>query len=154
MCGGISFSLEGIPWEELARFLEPAELDAFRKEGVGKSVFWGRRPILPVRLSRDRKSGIHIFEWGNRQKDVDLPRTGWAKMESLEAGRWNWLEPTRVLIPALQGVEKGRWFDIEGQIAGVLVEREGVERAYMVTVPSSPEYRDLTGHDRMPKIVS
>ncbi len=153
MCGGISFSLEGISWEELAGFLEPAELDAFRREGVGRSVFWGRRPILPVRLGRDPESGIHVFEWGNREKGVDLPRTGWAKLESLEAGRWDWLKPVRVLIPALQGVEKGHWFDIEGSIAGVLVERDDAKRAYMVTVPASPEYRGLTGHDRMPKIV-
>jgi hypothetical protein len=154
MCGGISFSLEGISWEELAKFLEPSELDAFRKEGRGRSVFWGRRPILPVRLSRDPKSGIHIFDWGNREKGIDMPRTGWAKYESLQAGRWNWLRPTKVLIPAIRGVEKGRWFDIDGAIAGVLVESDDVRRAYMVTVPASREYQELTGHGRMPKIVT
>lgn len=153
MCGGISFSLEGISWEELAGLLLPEELDAFRKEGLGRSVFWGRRPILPVSLSRDPKSGIHVFDWGNREKDIDLPRTGWAKYESLQAGRWNWLSPTRVLIPALQGVEKGHWFDIDGAIAGVLVERDGVKRAYMVTEPASEQYLEMTGHGRMPKIV-
>jgi hypothetical protein len=153
VCGGISFSLEGISWDELAKFFEPPELDAFRKEGRGQSVFWGRRPILPVRLSRDRESGIHLFDWGNREKDVDLPKTGWAKLESLEAGRWNWLKPTKVLIPALRGVEKGVWFDIDGSIAGVLVERDDVRRAYMVTEPASDEYKEMTGHGRMPKIV-
>lgn len=153
MCGGIRFSLEGISWDELAKFLLPEELDAFRKEGRGTSQFWDRRPILPVRLTKDPKSAIHIFDWGNREKEVDLPRTGWAKYESLKAGRWNHLSPTKVLIPALEGVEKGKWFEIEGNIAGILVERGEDRRVYMVTIPSDHDYKDFTGHDRMPKVV-
>ena len=34
---------------------------------------------------------IEIYEWGNRgNKESRLPRTGWCRQESLEAGKWRW----------------------------------------------------------------
>jgi len=151
VCGGIAFSFEDVIEAELAQFLLPAELEAFRRAGRIESLFWGRRPILPLipREGDDRR--IHLYDWGNRDKAIDLPRTGWARWESVLAGRWKHLHPRDALIPARQGVEKGVWFDIAAGIEGMLVEKDGITRAYMITMPADDAYRALTGHDRMPK---
>lgn len=149
MCGGITFIFAEIPEEELAAFFTPEELTAFRAMGYAESFFWARRPVLPVSLpSHD----LHLYDWGNRDKNIDLPKTGWARIESIDAGKWNHLHPKPIIIPAQRGYEKKVWFDIMGGIEGLLVEKDGVTRAYMLTVPSSKEYETKTKHDRMPKI--
>ena len=48
MCGGITFRFGNVPDEELALFFTPEDLAA-----------------------------SHLYDWGNREKDVDLPKTGW-----------------------------------------------------------------------------
>ncbi len=57
------------------------------------------------------------------------------------------------MIPAFQGVEKKIWFGIDQGIRGYLVRRDGAERIYMLTLPPTPEYQELTGHDRMPALI-
>jgi hypothetical protein len=169
MCGGIAFKFDDIPEEELAAFFNPEELAAFRAMGFAESFFWARRPVLPASLrgapatkqSRDDqeiasaspRNDVHLYDWGNREKDVDLPKTGWARIESIDAGRWNHLNPKPIIIPAQRGYEKKVWFDITGGIEGLLVEKDGVTRAYMLTIPSSREYETKTKHERMPKLV-
>ena len=56
-------------------------------------------------------------------------------------------------IPAFQGVEKKVWFGIEHGIRGFLVRRGDEQRVYMLTLPPTPEYHALTGHDRMPALI-
>ncbi len=46
------------------------------------------------------------------------------------------------------------WFGIDHGIRGFLVRRNGAERVYMLTLPPTPEYRALTGHDRMPALIA
>jgi hypothetical protein len=153
MCGGVTFRLGDIPGEELERFFLAEELAAFEAMGRAESFFWARRPVLPIRAT-GQAGVVRLCDWGNREKGIALPRTGWARMESLDAGRWRHLSPAGIEIPAERGCEKKAWFEIAGTIAGVLVERDGVARAYMVTVPATPEYQARTGHDRMPKLLN
>lgn len=148
MCGGIAFIFNDIPEEELSKFFLPEELAAFRAMGYAESFFWARRPVLPVMQA----SVTHLYDWGNREKDVDLPKTGWARIESIDAGKWKHLHPTSIIIPVKRGYEKKVWFDITGGIEGVLVEKNGILRAYMLTVPASKNYEAETKHDRMPKL--
>ncbi len=150
MCGGITFKLDDISEEELAIFFMPDELAAFRAMGYAETFFWSRRPVLPASLQPHE---IHLYDWGNREKNIDLPRTGWARIESIDAGKWDCLHPKPIIIPAQRGYEKKVWFDIAGGIEGVLVEKDGIVRAYMLTIPSSKEYEAKTKHNRMPKIV-
>ena len=96
---------------------------------------------------------LRVFDWGNREDSLKLPKTGWLRVESLQAGKWNYLKPAPVVIPALQGVEKKVWFGIEHGIQGFLVRRGDQQRVYMLTVPPTEEYRLLTGHDRMPALI-
>lgn len=152
MCGGIALDLKMLSMAELEQFFLPAEIDAFRASGRFESFFWARRPVLPYRAAGATDAPIHLIDWGNREKAIDLPKTGWAREDSLAQGKWRHLSPQPIAIPAQRGVEKKVWFDIAGTIAGVIAERDGVARAYMITVPADEGYRAMTGHDRMPKI--
>ncbi|MFO7167923.1 MAG: hypothetical protein DIU80_007825 [Chloroflexota bacterium] len=133
----------------LSEVYTPEQLERARASGVVESVFWQARPILPALVDGE----LRIFDWGNREESVKLPKTGWVRVESLEAGKWNYLRPTPVVIPALQGVEKKVWFGIDHGIQGFLVRRGDLARVYMLTLPPTPEYRLLTGHDRMPALI-
>lgn len=96
-----------------------------------------------------------IYEWGNRgNKESRLPRTGWCRTESLTAGKWRWLSPESVEIPADFGLEKGVWFQIIQGIQGVVVNDENeLPHVYMVTKPASHYYQTMTKHDRMPALI-
>ena len=149
MCGGIGFKISKIPKSELQRVYGKEKTDHIVKKGDLESKFWDERPILPV-VDGPR---IKLFDWGNRDKNIDLPHTGWVKQESLERGKWDYLKPEPVKIVAHRGYEKGLWFDIEGEISGIKVERGGIERVYMETKDASDEYKKMTHHDREPVIV-
>ena len=150
MCGGIRFKYDEALEPALAEVLSPAQREQARASGVVESVFWGARPILPAIVDDELK----IYDWGNRDAELKLPKTGWLRIESLEAGKWNYLRPREVVIPAFQGVEKKVWFGIEHGIRGFLVRRGEQQRVYMLTLPPTPEYRALTGHDRMPALIA
>jgi hypothetical protein len=149
MCGGVRFTFDPALESALAEVYTPEQLDRAKTSGVVESVFWQARPVLPALLD----GGLKLFDWGNREEQLKLPKTGWVRIESLEAGKWNYLRPKEVVIPAFQGVEKKVWFGIEHGIRGLLVTRGDIARVYMLTLPPTPEYRALTGHDRMPALI-
>lgn len=149
MCGGVRFKYDPSLEPALAEIYSKEQLDRARETGVVESVFWQHRPILPAVLNGE----LRIFDWGNREDALKLPKTGWLRVESLEAGKWNYLKPQPVVIPALQGVEKKVWFGVEHGIQGFLVRRGDQQRVYMLTLAPTEEYRLLTGHDRMPALI-
>jgi hypothetical protein len=95
-----------------------------------------------------------ICDWGNHNRASKLPRTGWCSLESLESGKWRWLAPEAVEIPAQFGLDQGVWFQIVQGIRGVLVndprERPHV---YMLTKPATHYYEIMTHSDRMPDLI-
>lgn len=149
MCGGIRFTYDERLAPALAAAYTPAQLAQAQASGVVESLFWQARPVLPAQLGDD----LRLYDWGNRDNTVQLPKTGWVRIESLAAGKWRHLRPREVVIPAFQGVEKKIWFGIDHGLRGFLVQRDGIERVYMLTLPPTPEYRALTGHDRMPALI-
>jgi hypothetical protein len=149
MCGGVRFKYEAKLEPALAEIYAAEQLQLARESGVVTSVFWQARPVLPAIVDGD----LRLFDWGNRDDALKLPKTGWVRVESLEAGKWRYLRPHEVIIPAFQGVEKKVWFGIEHGIRGFLVRRGGQERVYMLTLPPTAEYSKLTGHDRMPALI-
>jgi len=108
-----------------------------------------------VELPVIRDGQLEILEWGNRgNKESRLPRTGWCRTESLEAGKWRWLQPEPVEIPADFGLEKGVWFAIVEGIRGVVVADENERpHVYMLTKPASHYFETMTKHDRMPSLI-
>lgn len=149
MCGGIRFKYDPGLESALSEVYSGQQLELARESGVVTSVFWQPRPVLPALIDGE----LRLFDWGNRDDGLKLPKTGWIRIESLEGGKWNYLRPREVVIPALAGVEKKVWFAVEHGIRGYLVRRDGAERVYMLTLPPTPEYQALTGHDRMPALI-
>jgi hypothetical protein len=149
MCGGVRFTYEPALEPALAEIYPAERLEQFRTTGQVETVFWQARPVLPALLDGE----LRLFDWGNREETLRLPKTGWVRAESLAEGKWAYLKPREVVIPALAGVEKKVWFEIEHGIRAFLVRRGDAERVYMLTLPPTPEYRELTGHDRMPALI-
>jgi hypothetical protein len=149
MCGGVRFKYDQKLEPALAEVYSAEQLDKLRDRGYVETVFWQQRPILPALVDGE----LQLYDWGNRDENLKLPKTGWVRVESLEAGKWNYLRPLEVVIPAFQGVEKKVWFGIDRGIRGFLVRRDDIERIYMLTLPPTPQYRALTGHDRMPALI-
>ena len=96
-----------------------------------------------------------VYPWGNRGDKLEkIPQTGWCRKESLEAGKWKWLAPERVVIPASFGLEKGVWFPIREGVEGVVVRDQSEQpHVYMLTRAASHYYQTMTKHDRMPDLV-
>ena len=150
MCGGVRFTYDPSMEPMLEQVYTSEQLVKARDTGVVETVFWQHRPILPAIVDGE----VHVFDWGNRDDALKLPKTGWVRVESMSDGKWNYLKPKPVIIPAFQGVEKRIWFGIEHGIQGYLVRRGDEQRVYMLTIPPTPEYQELTGHDRMPALIA
>jgi len=146
MCGGVGFKIKNIPDKELQKFYSPELIKRFKTTGRIESFFWYKDPILPVKT----KKGVQLMLWGNKDENIKLPKTGWAKEESLKEGKWNWLKPEPVDIPVESGYEKKTWFEMPAGTKGVVVKKENNERVYMITKEASDEYKKATGHDREP----
>ncbi len=118
MCFGIAIPLDGLP-EELA--LRQQHRVALREPGGQRELrflFRDAKAELPAWWG----NRLDVFPWGNRDDAASrLPRTGWCRQESLDEGRWKFLRPEPVEIPAALGLEKGVWFAIVEGIRGVVV---------------------------------
>ena len=155
MCRGISILKNRIRQELYERY-ELARLVHTRNETAVEEIWFdfADRSLKRVMLPVIDAGQLQILEWGNRGGETKLPKTGWCKKESLEAGKWRWLHPERVEIPANFGLEKGIWFQIEQGISGIRVhDEQGQPHVYMLTEPSSHYFQVMTRHDRMPVLI-
>lgn len=150
MCGAVSIQYDPTLREELSKFLSEDEIKTFERNGEIVFAYWDKRPMLPIRQGNE----ILFLDWGNRDKNLPLPQTGWARLESLLAKKWEKLKPKVVLIPAHRGCEKKVWFNLNKDIKAVLIQKDGMERVYMITEAATLEYKALTGHDRMPRLIN
>ncbi len=149
MCGGIGFGYKRIPYEELKRYFSNQEIKKFESQERINTFFWSPHPVLPV----ENGNQIKLLDWGNRDKNIDLPQTGWAKQESLDKGKWDYLHPRTIKIPAQFGYEKGIWFEIKNGISGIKINKNNLSRVYMITKQASNKYLKLTGHYREPVLL-
>jgi hypothetical protein len=146
MCGGAGFRIKNIPEQELKKYYSPELISRFKTAGKIESFFWQKDPVLPV----TSKQGEQLILWGNKDKNVKLPKTGWAKEESLNEGKWDYLRPEIVDIPIDQGYEKKVWFDLPEGTKGIVVKKGDNSLVYMITKEASEEYQKQTGHNREP----
>ncbi len=110
-------------------------------------AYWDPHPLLPVR----KKDEIVLFDWGHRDGDRNLPKTGWARLESLSQNAWDRYNPIVVRIPAHYGCEKKVWFAVQGDIRGILIREGNYSCVYMITQEATEAYKALTKHARMPR---
>lgn len=162
MCGGVIFPYRKEYKEMLESLYSPAEVEQFEASGAVRSLYWQKAdPVLPVLVEPDKddpdgenhEAEPRLMRWGNRDKNKPLPQTGWARLESIEEGKWGYLKPKPALIPVSYGVEKGKWFSINNGIAGLVVEKAGEERVYMLTDAADEEFLSHTRHERMPVLI-
>jgi hypothetical protein len=114
------------------------------------------KAVLPVRLKNDE---VVLMPWGRRKKQSgQLPLGGWARLDSIYAGRWDRYFPIPVKLPVSQFMEKdvesnSHWFDVtKGKwIQGLVARNAHEQRVYVVTV--EPE-REEAVHDRWPRILA
>ncbi len=136
MCGGVQFKHEG---------------------NTLKVYFPSPQAVLPVCL----KSGGHVLlPWGRREGEAgSLPVGGWARHESILAGKWDRFFPKAVRLDLEAFMEKdnqgkSHWYPLTvSDAVQALVARQGDEqRVYVVTItPTLPDQAAI--HSRWPRIV-
>jgi len=106
--------------------------------------------VLPI-----QDNGVnHLICWGNKTHSR-LPKTGFCKKESLESGRWRWLNPKPVKILAAFGQTNGVWYQVREGIHGILVYDDlGIPHCFMLTQPSTHYFKTMTGNERMPALIN
>ena len=111
---------------------------------------------LPI-LMKD--GNVSLLPWGRRkEQDGELPLGGWARLESIESGKWQYLQPIPVKIAVEAFMEKdhnkdSHWFDMEPGtfIQGLYACKGNEARIYVVTVEPYALKRQI--HDRWPRLV-
>ena len=114
------------------------------------------KALLPVKT---RSNDIATLAWGRRREQAGaLPLGGWARLDSIYAGRWDRWFPVPVKIQVKSVMEKdleghSHWFDLtKGQwIQGLVARYRHERRVYVVTI--EPEMAEAV-HDRWPRIMS
>lgn len=121
-----------------------------------KSFFPNPFSQLPV-LMRD--GNVTLLPWGRRHEQKgSLPIGGWARLDSIYAGRWDKYFPKPVKLPVLRYMEKdytgkSHWYDLmDRQFIQGLLAKDGNElRVYVVTCEANIVDRDF--HDRTPRVM-
>lgn len=126
-------------------------------EGAERRIFFPNPAAqLPARL---RDGGIALLPWGRRREQAGrLPLGGWARLESIHAGRWARYQARPLIVPALGYMEKdgagqSHWFELQPQQAlqALLAEIGTERRLYIVTQASPPAYAAI--HSRWPRLL-
>ena len=154
MCKGVSVLKAKLRLELFEEYELANRLRMRGEDSQQELHFMYTDPVVQLPVVHDGQ--IMIYEWGNRggAKVSKLPATGWCRIESLEAGKWRWLAPEKVIIPSDFGLEKSVWFPTEEGIEGVLVRDEQRRpRVYVMTEQASHYFQTMTRHDRMPVLV-
>ena len=117
-------------------------------------------PEMTARIPVKSKQGSHVLlPWGRRREQQGkLPMGGWARLDSVYAGRWDRWFPIPVKLPLLQFMEKdfegnSHWHTLtKGQwVQGLIAKERYEQRVYVVTI--EPEQNDAVYH-RWPRILS
>ncbi len=116
------------------------------------------KAALPV-LKKDGE--VEWVTWGKRKEEVArfFPNGGWARLDSIKAGKWERYNPTPVLLPIHSFMEKdhervSHWFDLKPDelLQGLVTSHHDQTRVYVVTIDTPPEYSYI--HDRWPRIIT
>jgi hypothetical protein len=122
-----------------------------------KVYFPNPKAALPVALSN---GVVEWVKWGRRKEEqAPFVQGGWARMDSIEAGKWKRYNPQYVTVAAQSFMEKdaekvSHWIDIPQGLAiqALVVQYELDKRLYIVTEDTPPEYSWV--HDRWPRLVA
>lgn len=121
-----------------------------------KIYFPNPKAALPV---ANASGDIEWVKWGRRKEEqAPFVQGGWARADSIEAGKWAKYNPEHVVLAAQGFMEKdaekvSHWIEIpQGQaIEAMVVENMLEKRLYIVTENTPPEYAWV--HDRWPRLI-
>jgi len=129
------------------------ELNASGLDISGDEVrisFYSKGAVLPVHFHGKNV----LMPWGNRTLK-EIPRTGGCKIESLKAGKWQWLRPREAYILASCALVGGVWFQVRQGIEAVVVrDKAGVDHCYPLIRPSTHYFKIMTGSELMPALIN
>lgn len=133
MCGGVRFSTKG-------------------KET--KVYFPNPQAQLPILL---KNMDVVLTPWGRREQQAGkLPLGGWARHDSILAGKWDYANPrpVKIVVDAFMDKDKykvSHWFTMEPgtYIQGLIARLNNECRVYVVTI--EPDFKTI--HDRWPRII-
>lgn len=115
------------------------------------------KAALPVSL---KDGSVEWVKWGRRtNENVPFVQGGWARLDSILAGKWERHNAIHVKLAVESFMEKdagkvSHWIDVpEGQaIEALTIKYDGEKRLYVVTEDTPAEYSWV--HDRWPRLVS
>jgi hypothetical protein len=129
----------------------------FQYQGRDQKVYFPYPDAkLPVRT---RDGSIELVGWGRRKEQPgQLPPSGWARLESVQAQKWDRWKPQPVKIIVDRFMEKdadrtSHWFDLRNGefIQGLLATWNDERRLYVVTTEPPHE---LSGFKRWPRVMA
>jgi hypothetical protein len=137
MCGG-------------AKYIEPSGKE-------WKMYFPNPKAALPV---ANPDGSIEWVKWGRRKEEqAPFVQGGWARLDSIESGKWDRHNPLHVKLAVQSFMEKdeakvSHWIDIpEGQaIEALIVEHDAEKRLYVITEETPVEFSWV--HDRWPRLIN
>ena len=150
MCTGIAITLSEVP-APLVEVL-PGNIHT-RGPQQELQFHWRQSPsLLPVWW----EGSIQLLRWGNKNRRSPLPYGGWIDRERIETGCLAHMAPVEVVIPANMAHHRGTWFLVEEGLVGVVLpEVPGGPVVYLLTVPATNYYRNMTGQSMtMPVFVN
>lgn len=123
-----------------------------------EQVFYFPNPHAKLPVLK-RNGGVAFLTWGRRQNEAGtLPLGGWARLESIQQGKWDKYFPRAVKIPVKRFMEKdhqetSHWFEVtRGQYIQGLIARYATEcRVYIVTIVPQ---RHNAIHERWPRLIA
>lgn len=135
MCGGVQYII--------------------KKETL-KIYFPNPQAQLPIIM---KDGNISLLPWGRRkEQEGHLPLGGWARLESINSGKWEYTQPIPIKIAVDAFMEKDRnkdshWFNLEENqfIQGLVAHYNNERRIYVVTVEPDSSKKQI--HDRWPRII-
>jgi hypothetical protein len=123
-----------------------------------KIYFPSPKAALPVRRGA---GGIEWVKWGRRKEDqgaTGFVQGGWARYDSIVAGKWDGYNPERVELAVIAFMEKdaarvSHWIDVPtgSAIEALIVKARDEARLYVVTEDTPPAYAWV--HDRWPRLI-
>jgi hypothetical protein len=125
-----------------------------------KIYFPNPKAALPVQREGNE---IEWVKWGVRSEEQNVfhgfVSGGWARIDSIEAGKWDRCRPERVKLAVIAFMEKGanrvsHWIDVPKGTAidALIVTIEDERRLYIVT-ENTPLFFSWI-HDRWPRLIS
>jgi len=131
MCGGFEVKIDGKP----VRVYFPSPKATIPIERAGQQLW------LP---------------WGRRREEAGrLPPGGWAREDSLLAGKWKRFHPVEVVARIEGFMEKDQaktshWFAVQEELMlrCLIATADGEQRAYVIT--GTPPVEHVSIHDRWP----